>query len=121
MRWMTEEEMKKTEEKIRRIEKRAAVFDGMLSILRTIVYTPLSIAFHAVSFLARGVGAISSFGLLLAAYYLYKGFTAFKSGVPLGQIEVLQRVPVLVLLPFIAYAIAAITECIYGYFEDHAF
>ena len=61
-------------------------FVSVFSGLRTIIYTPLSIAFHAVSFVAKGIGYISSFGLIAGVYYLYQSFCSFKSGIPFGEI-----------------------------------
>ena len=60
----TEEEYEKSKKNFKKKEKRDMFFVSVFSGLRTIIYTPLSIAFHAVSFVAKGIGYISSFGLI---------------------------------------------------------
>ena len=82
----TEEEYEKSKKNFKKIEKREKFFSSVFSGLRTIIYTPLSIAFHAVSFVEKGIGCISSFGLIAGVYYLYQSFCAFKSGVSFGEI-----------------------------------
>ena len=78
------EEYEKSKENFNKIEKWEKFFISVFSGLRTIIYTPLSIAFHAVSFVAKGIGYIFSFGLIAGVYYLYQSFCAFKIGVPFG-------------------------------------
>ena len=68
-------------------EKKAVAKNGFFAILRTIICTPLSIAFHAISFVSRGIGYISSFGLLIGFYYLYQAFSALFNGVAFAEIE----------------------------------
>ena len=82
----TDEEYEKSKKNFKKKEKRDMFFVSIFSGLRTIIYTPLSIAFHAVSFVAKGIGYISSFGLIAGVYYLYQSFCAFKSGIPFGEI-----------------------------------
>lgn len=117
----TEEEMREYRERERKMEKREKFFAKIFSCLRCIFYTPLSIAFHAVSFVARGIGFVSSFGLIAGVYYLYQSFVAFRNGVPLAEIETLLTGIELVVAPFIIYAIAEISERIYHWFENNAF
>ena len=121
MRYMTKEEIIKREKKMKRKKKTEVIFDNLFSGLRTVIYTPLSIAFHAVSFIARGIGFISSFGLIVSVYYFYQSFCAFSNGTPLKEINTIEAAIMFLIFPFIAYGIAEITERIYGYFEDNAF
>ena len=72
----TDEEYEKSKKNFKKKEKRDMFFVSIFSGLRTIIYTPLSIAFHAVSFVAKGIGYISSFGLIAGVYYLYQSFCA---------------------------------------------
>ena len=86
-----EKEYEKSKKNFKKIEKWEKFFISVFSRLRTIIYTPLSIAFHAVSFVAKGIGYISSFGLIAGVYYLYQSFCAFKIGVPFGKIGELSK------------------------------
>ena len=51
----TDEEYEKSKKNFKKKEKRDMFFVSIFSGLRTIIYTPLSIAFHAVSFVAKGL------------------------------------------------------------------
>lgn len=117
---MTDEEYERSKKNLKRLDKRYEFFDSVFSGLRTIIYTPLSIAFHAVSFVAKGIGYISSFGLIAGVYYLYQSFCAFKSGVPFGEIGELSKAVGFIVFPFIAYLVSYVTEKIYTYFEENA-
>lgn len=121
MRFLTQEEIEYRREKDRKRKRREAFYAKVKSCLRCIFYTPLSIAFHAVSFVSRGIGFIASFGLIAGVYYLYQSFVAFRNNVPLAEIEVLSKGILLTVLPFIVYAIAEITERLYRWFENNAF
>lgn len=120
MRFMTEEEIIARDEKLRKIRRREAFFESIMSCVRPIVFTPLSIMFHLISFVARGIGCVSSFGLVLGFYRLYQSFVAFKNGVPLGEIDTIGKALPLIFVPFIAYAVSEITGRIYEYFEMKA-
>ena len=48
-----EKEYEKSKKNFKKIEKWEKFFISVFSGLRTIIYTPLSIAFHAVSFVAK--------------------------------------------------------------------
>ena len=117
----TEEEYEKSKKNFKKIEKREKFFSSIFSGLRTIIYTPLSIAFHAVSFVAKGIGYISSFGLIAGVYYLYQSFCAFKSGVPFGEIGELSKAVGFIVFPFIAYLVSYVSRKIYTYFEENAY
>lgn len=120
-RLMTEEEIEERNEKLRRNAKRDAIIKSILSCVRTIVYTPLSIAFHAVSFVTRGIGCVSAFGMLIGGYHLYKGISDITNGVSFGEINAFEKAVPFFIVPFIAYGISVITEKIYLYFENNAF
>lgn len=117
---LTDEEYEKSKKYFKKKEKRDKFFIPIFSGLRTIIYTPLSIAFHAVSFGAKGIGYISSFGLIAGVYYLYQSFCAFRSGVPIGEIAELSKAVGFIVFPFIAYLVSYICEKIYIYFEENA-
>lgn len=118
---MTDEEYARSQKRIEKSEKRYKFFGSVFSGLRTIIYTPLSIAFHAVSFVAKGIGYISSFGLIAGIYYLYQSFCAYRSGVALGEIAELNKAISFLVFPFIAYLVSYVCEKIYNYFERNAF
>lgn len=117
----TEEEYEKSKKNFKKKEKRDMFFVSVFSGLRTIIYTPLSIAFHAVSFVAKWIGYISSFGLIAGVYYLYQSFCAFKSGVPFGEIGELNKAVCFIIFPFVAYLVSYVCEKIHIYFEENAY
>lgn len=123
MRYMTEEEFEKSKkfiEKIdRKIEKREKIKSTLRSGFHTMFYTPLTIAFHAVAFILRGIGCIASLGLPIGFYYTYKSICSFVNGTPLKEIESIEMAIVLIVFPFIVYGIATFTEWIGDYFENH--
>lgn len=121
MHYMTEEEKERRNKRLRREAKVEEIFGGIMSCVRTIVYTPLSIAFHAVSFVTRGIGCVSAFGILIGGYRVYEGIMAMKAGASFGQIDSFQKAIPFFTIPFIAYGISVITEKIYRYLEDNAF
>lgn len=96
-------------------------FISVFSRLRTIIYTPLSIAFHAVSFVAKGIDYIFSFGLIAGVYYLYQSFCAFKSGIPFEEIGELSKAVGFIVFSFIAYLVSYVSRKIYTYFEKNAY
>ena len=106
---------------LRRLEKREKIVGGILSCVRIIVYTPLGIAFNAVSFVAKIVGFLSAFGLIPGVYLLYKSVMAVIGGTPFGEVNTFEKAGTLIIVPFIAYTIAVIAERIHDYFEDNAF
>lgn len=116
-----EEEYEKSKKNFKKIEKWEKFFISVFSRLRTIIYTPLSIAFHAVSFVAKGIGYIFSFGLIAGVYYLYQSFCSFKSGVPFGEIGELSKAVGFIVFPFIAYLVSYVSRKIYTYFEENAY
>lgn len=118
---MTDEEYARSQKRIEKSEKRYKFFGSAFSELRTIIYTPLSIAFHAVSFVAKGIGYISSFGLIAGVYYLYQSFCAFKSGIPFGEIGELNKAVCFIIFPFVAYLVSYVCEKIHIYFEENAY
>lgn len=117
---MTEEEMEKRDERLRRESKRNAIIGNMLSCARTIVYTPLSIAFHAISFVTRGVGFVSAFGMLAGCYHIYKGIDAVMGGAAFRNVDSFVKAVPFFVIPFIAYGISEVTGRIYRYLEDNA-
>ena len=118
---MTEEEIEKRNKKMRRSRKRNAIMSSIMSCVRTAVYTPLSIAFHAISFVSKGAGCISAFGMLVGVYYVYMGISAVVNGAAFGEIDSFQKAVPYFIFPFIAYGTSVVTERIYHYLEDNAF
>lgn len=112
------EEIEKRRKKHNKIEK---MKNSFLGVARTIFYTPLGIAFHAVSFVARGIGYISSFGLIAGAYYLYQSICAFTDGVAIGEIDIIRKAVAFIIVPFTAYTVSVIAEKLQNYFEENAF
>ena len=116
-----EEEYEKSKKNFKKIEKWEKFFSSVFIGLRTIIYTPLSTAFHAVSFVAKGIGYIFSFGLIAGVYYLYQSFCAFKSGIPFGEIGELSKAVGFIVFPFIAYLVSYVSRKIYTYFKENAY
>lgn len=116
-----EEEYEKSKKNFKKIEKWEKFFSSVFSGLRTIIYTPLSIAFHAVSFVAKRIGYIFSFGLIAGVYYLYQSFCAFKIGVPFGEIGELSKAVGFIVFSFIAYLVSYVSRKIYTYFKENAY
>lgn len=108
----------KMEEEDRKEEKKAVAKNGFFAMLRTIICTPLSIAFHAISFVSKGIGYISSFGLLIGFYYLYQSFSALFKGVSFAEIETFGKAVPFLVFPFIAYGISVVTEKVWLYLES---
>lgn len=108
--------LKKDREKaLRRMEIKQSIF----AFFRAIIYTPLSIAFHAISFVARGIGWVASFGMLVGVYYAYKVISAMIDGAPLSDTDLIWKAVFFLIAPFIVYAFAEITENIYLYFDEN--
>lgn len=107
----------KREREAKRKEKKSIVKNSFFGGLRTIVCTPLSIAFHAVSFVSKGIGYISSFGLIAGVYYLYQSFSALFKGVPFAEVDTFGKAFSFIIFPFIAYGISVVTEKVWLYLE----
>lgn len=120
-RLMTEEEIERSRSKVRRSAKRSAFLESILSCARSIVFTPLSIAFHAVSFVSRGIGWVSAFGMLIGGYHIYQGIASVIHGSSFSKVDSFEKAIPFLIAPFIAYGISEVTEKIYRYFEDNAF
>ena len=101
-------------------ERRSVMKNGVLGGLRKIICTPLSIAFHAVAFVSKGIGYISSFGLIAGVYFLYQSFSAMKSGVPFSEVDTFGKAISFIIFPFIAYGISVIAEKVWLYLEEKA-
>lgn len=110
----------KREEENKKIENKAVAKNGFFAMLRTIICTPLSIAFHAISFVSKGIGYISSFGLLIGFYYLYQSFSALFKGVAFAEIETFGKSVPFLIFPFIAYGISVVTEKVWLYLESQS-
>lgn len=105
----------------RRYRRRRAIKSKLGSIFRMIFYPPLAVAFHAIAFVSRGVGFISSFGLLIVAYNVYKMIVALINGATFAELEDVRSTGALLVFPFIAYAVATLTDWLYDYFETNAY
>lgn len=84
--------------------------------LKPIIYTPLSILFHIVTFVFRIVGGIASVAMIYGIYCGYKAFTAWRAGEAFSGD--LKTAVMLIIFPFAAFAIAVIAEKLWSYFED---
>ena len=117
---ISEEEAKKREKKRESVVKSKARRKGVVGAVKNIVCTPLSIAFHAISFVSKGVGYISSFGLIAGFYYLYQSFSALFKGVAFAEIESFGKAVPFLIFPFIAYGISVVTEKVWLYLESQS-
>ena len=87
--------------------------------LKPIIYTPLSILFHIVTFVFRIVGGIASVAMIYGIYCGYKAFTALRAGEAFSGD--LKTAVMLIIFPFAAFAIAVIAEKLWSYFEDNRY
>ena len=117
---ISEEEAKKREKKRESVVKSKARRKCVVGAVKNIVCTPLSIAFHAISFVSKGVGYISSFGLIAGFYYLYQSFSALFKGVAFAEIESFGKAVPFLIFPFIAYGISVVTEKVWLYLESQS-
>lgn len=117
----TQEERVKIEKRRKRIHKREAFFENLRDIMRPVIFTPLSVVFHIISFVTKGIGYISSVGLIAGFYYLYKSIEALINGVPFGEIDTFVKAVAFIIIPFAAFGISVVTERIYCYFENNAY
>lgn len=107
------------EKRLRQLDRRAEITDSIFSVLRRIIYTPLGIFFHLVTFISRIVGAIASVLMLVGLYYAYSSFVAWKNHINFGNDA---KVAIaLILFPFIAYAVAVVSEKAWDFFENNAY
>lgn len=105
------------EKKKEAVVRKKARRKGFVSAVKSIICTPLSIAFHAISFVSKGIGYISSFGLLIGFYYLYQSFSALFKGVAFAEIETFGKAVPFLVFPFIAYGVSVVTEKVWLYLE----
>lgn len=117
---LSPEEQERLADQKRRARKREARIESILSCVRVIFYTPLSIAFHAISFVSRGIGCVASFGMLVGLYYVYLGVCDMGNGISFGEIEAFGKAVPFFTTPFAAYAVSEITDRIYFYFARNA-
>ena len=102
-----------------RAERREEILSAICNIVREIVFRPLGILFHAISFISKIIGGVSAIGMLAGFWYAYKAFHAWKSGMTLSEITEIRSALVFLIFPFIAYSISVIAEKAWAYFEDN--
>lgn len=107
------------QKRLRQIDRRIEIIDGILSLLRRIIYTPLGIFFHMISFISRIVGAVASVLMIAGVYYAYVSFVAWRNKMDFASDA--KTAITLILFPFIVYAIAFMSEKAWDYFEDNAY
>lgn len=107
------------EKRLRQLDRRMEIKDGIFSVLRRIIYTPLGIFFHMVTFIARIVGAIASVLMFAGVYFAYRAFTSWRSNEVFGNDA--KAAAAFILFPFIAYLIAVLAEKAWNYFEENAY
>lgn len=103
-----------------RYERRERFKEGVCSILREIFYPPLSIFFHIISFVTRGIGCISSVGLIAGVYYAIQFVYEFKGGIGIGDSEFFGKAIFFIVLPFISFTVGVLSEKLSDYFEMNA-
>ena len=112
--------LERIEKKLEADEKKKARRKGFVSAVKSIICTPLSIAFHAISFVSKGIGYISSFGLIIGFYYLYQSFSALFKGVAFAEIETFGKAVPFLAFPFIAYGVSVVTGKVWLYLESQS-
>lgn len=109
----------KIEELNRRYERQLEWKVRIGMFLKPIIYTPLYILFHIVTFVFRIVGGIASVAMIYGIYCGYKAFTAWRAGEAFAGN--LKTAVMLMIFPFAAFAIAVIAEKLWSYFEDNRY
>lgn len=117
---MSEEEQneiirKEKEMRVRAHERK--ITTKIWNTLRPVLYTPLSIFFRVLSFISRIAGGIASIAMLYGLYCAWKAYSAWKAGEVFSQY--IQTSVTLILLPFIAFAIAIFSEKLWFYFDEN--
>lgn len=119
----TKEEMWEAERRIAELNRKYARQEEIKSkigyFLKPIFYTPLAFLFHVITFVSRIVGAVACIAMLYGIYCGYKAFTAWRAGEAFADNA--KAAAMLIIFPFIAYAIAEVAERIWGYFEDNKY
>lgn len=119
----TQEEMMEAERRIAELNRKYArqeeIKNKIIYFLKPIFFTPLAFIFHVITFVSRIAGAVACIALLYGLYCGYKAFTAWRAGEAFtGDAK---TAAILIISPFIAYAIAEISERIWSYFEDNKY
>ena len=119
----TKEEMMAAQRRIDELNRKYARQEEIKSkigyFLKPIFFTPLAFLFHVITFVSRIIGAIACIAMLYGIYCGYKAFAAWRAGEAFS--ENVKTAAMLIIFPFIAYAIAEIAERIWGYFEDNKY
>ena len=110
---------KRAAELSRKYEREKEVKTKIGFFLKPIFYTPLAIMFHIITFVSRIIGGIASVAMIYGIYCAYKAFSAWKAGtVYTGDIK---TIVMLLVFPFIAFAIATVSERLWCYFDDNRY
>lgn len=119
----TEKEIREAERRAMELNRKNARWEGIKSnigyFLKPIFFTPLAFIFHVITFLFRIIGSIACITMLYGFYCAYKAFTAWRAGEAFA--ENAKAAALLIVFPFIAYAIATIAEHLWDYFEDNKY
>ena len=110
MRLMTAEELEKSKERVRKMDRKFERKMKIFSIIRKIFFTPLAFFFSLVSFVSKGAGYLSTIGFAAAGGYLYDGFSYLSKGIPLSQIDSFKKAIPYALVPFFIFAVSVLTE-----------
>ncbi|MCD8198129.1 MAG: hypothetical protein LUE24_13370 [Lachnospiraceae bacterium] len=121
IKWPTPEEMEisrrqyaEQEAKERRRRER---FESILDVLRPIFFTPLAFVFHVITFIARIVAGVSCVAMLYGFYCVYKAVTEWRAGLAYGDDA--KTAVILIICPFVAYAVVMVAEKAWAYFENN--
>lgn len=119
----TERQQRENERMVRELDRKIArneeIKSKIADFLRPIFFTPLSIFFHIVTFAFRIIGGISCVTMFYGIYCAYKAFIAWRAGEIFGNY--VQTAVMLIVFPFIAFAIATIAGKAWVYFEDNKY
>lgn len=105
--------------KERKEKKREDIFFTIGYHVKPVFFTPLSIMFHILTFVFRIIGGIASVAMIYGIYCAYKAFTAWNAGV--AYEDNVKTAVMLIIFPFIAFAVAKIAELAWTYFEDNKY
>lgn len=89
--------------------------------IKSIVFKPLAIICNLASMVLRGIGFLTSFGILFGLFEIWGIFSSIFNGSGFAGFSTLIGAVELIILPFIVYAFSVITENLYEYFSSNTY
>lgn len=93
-------------------EKRRERVHAILSFLKTVFFTPIIKCLNVISVAAKIIGSITAVCMPYGFYCIYKVVVQYQNGVAFSEMTHTSPIFYVVILPFIAYAVHAITAAL---------